>query len=54
MPGNNVFFFSDSMVFIEDNLAQIVLNRSQKGKMGSCLWSVAVLNGIDADQALTV
>lgn len=55
MPDNNAFFFSDSMVFIEENLAQIILNSSQKGMMGSCLWSVAVFNyEIDADQALTV
>lgn len=57
MPDNNVvffFFFSDSMVFMEENLAQIILNSSQKGMMGSCLWSVAVFNyGIDADRALT-
>ena len=52
MPDNNAFFFSDSMVFI---LAQIILNSSQKGMMGSSLWSVAVFNyGIDADRALTV
>lgn len=36
MLGNNTFSFSDSMVFIEENLALVILNSSQKGMMGSC------------------
>ena len=55
MQDNNAFFFSDNMVLIGENLAQIILNSSQKGTMGSCLWPVAVFNyGIGADRVPTV
>lgn len=55
MPENSTSFFSDSMVSIEENCTQIILNSSQTEMMGSCLWSVAVFNyGTNADQALTV
>lgn len=55
MPDNSASLFSGSTVFIEENFTQIIQNSSQKGVVGSCLWSVAVFNyGINADQALTV